>query len=351
MKIKYSFIVPVYGCEKYLESCVESILAQKGDHVFEVILVDDGSKDGGGRIADELAARDSRVRTFHKENGGAASARNFGIREARGEYILFVDGDDTVEDQLLTGVDEVLREAAETLVIFGISFDYYRKEALVRSEVLSCGHEGSFSVKELLEDYSRFFHDNALSSACNKVFPAKLLKANTLWMQEGMTLYEDYDFVLRCLAHTETVTCIARPYYHYRNDLQNAHINRRLEDIGKLRQDLRQLLQSSLTLSCDSIQLREVSANLYLQLLWQHLTVKSHPLSELEQCLTQYCEEPAFCTLLAKDVKLNAHEAQLLCLVREGKYREIDSMVKRRNAKARLKGSIKALLRFFGLRK
>ena len=65
MKVKYSFVIPVYGCEQYLEACVESILSQKGDHAFEIILVDDGSRDRSGQIAVMLARKDSRIRTFH----------------------------------------------------------------------------------------------------------------------------------------------------------------------------------------------------------------------------------------------------------------------------------------------
>lgn len=97
---KISVIVPVYKVEKYLPECIESILAQTFTD-FELILVDDGSPDNSGKICDDYAARDSRIRVFHKENGGVSSARNLGLDNARGEWIAFVDSDDWVGEKYL----------------------------------------------------------------------------------------------------------------------------------------------------------------------------------------------------------------------------------------------------------
>lgn len=91
--MKLSIIVPVYKTEKTLERCVRSILSQDfGD--FELLLVDDGSPDSGGALADSMAHKDSRIKVFHKENGGLSDARNYGLDRCRGEYITFADSDD-----------------------------------------------------------------------------------------------------------------------------------------------------------------------------------------------------------------------------------------------------------------
>lgn len=90
---KISVIVPVYNTEQYLPRCIDSILAQTFTD-FELLLIDDGSKDSSGKICDESAAKDSRIRVFHKENGGVSSARNMGLNNAQGEWITFVDSDD-----------------------------------------------------------------------------------------------------------------------------------------------------------------------------------------------------------------------------------------------------------------
>lgn len=94
-----SIIVPVYNVEKYLRKCVESILAQTFAD-FELLLIDDGSKDGSGKLCDEIAATDPRIKVFHKENGGPSSARNYGLDMASGEYIAFVDSDDYIDSDM-----------------------------------------------------------------------------------------------------------------------------------------------------------------------------------------------------------------------------------------------------------
>lgn len=91
-----SVIIPVYNAEKTLNRCLNSIIAQDFKD-FEVLLVDDGSTDDSGKICDEYAAKDDRFKVFHKKNGGASSARNIGLDNAKGEYITFCDADDYTE--------------------------------------------------------------------------------------------------------------------------------------------------------------------------------------------------------------------------------------------------------------
>ena len=100
MTPKISVIVPVYNTEQYLRRCIDSVLAQTYQD-FELLLIDDGSTDSSGAICDEYAARDSRVRVFHKVNGGVSSARNVGLDNARGEWVTFVDSDDYIEENFL----------------------------------------------------------------------------------------------------------------------------------------------------------------------------------------------------------------------------------------------------------
>lgn len=95
-----SVIVPIYNTEKYLVECVESIREQTYSNI-EIILVDDGSTDASIEICDEFSKKDSRVRVFHKENEGSAVAKNFGIQQSKGEYIILVDSDDIVSDKMI----------------------------------------------------------------------------------------------------------------------------------------------------------------------------------------------------------------------------------------------------------
>lgn len=100
MKTKVSVVVPVYKVEKYLNKCVDSIINQTYREL-EIILVDDGSPDRCGEIIDEYKGKDSRVKVCHKENGGLSDARNFGMKLANGEYTIFVDGDDWIEETMI----------------------------------------------------------------------------------------------------------------------------------------------------------------------------------------------------------------------------------------------------------
>ncbi|MBY7659044.1 glycosyltransferase, partial [Lactiplantibacillus plantarum] len=91
--MKFSIIIPVYNSEKYIEKCVSSI-TQQTHQDLEIFLIDDGSTDNSGNICDELSKADSRVKTIHQENGGTSKSRNTGLKEATGDYVMFMDNDD-----------------------------------------------------------------------------------------------------------------------------------------------------------------------------------------------------------------------------------------------------------------
>ena len=95
-----SVVVPVYNVERYLGKCLESIVRQTYANI-EIVLVDDGSTDSGGQICDFYANKDSRVKVIHKKNGGLSDARNRGIEESKGKYLIFVDSDDVIDETLV----------------------------------------------------------------------------------------------------------------------------------------------------------------------------------------------------------------------------------------------------------
>ena len=118
-----SIIVPIYKVEKYLEQCVESIIAQTYGN-WELILVDDGSPDQSGRIADQYASQDSRILVIHKENGGLSDARNAGLEVATGDYITLVDSDDYIHPQMLELMLQAAGDGEEDVVICGYEMVY-----------------------------------------------------------------------------------------------------------------------------------------------------------------------------------------------------------------------------------
>ena len=113
-----SIIVPIYNVEEYLPQCIESVLAQPFTD-YELILVDDGSPDNCGKICDDYAKIDRRIRVMHQDNAGPSGARNSGISIARGEYILFLDGDDYMKDSTLEGVIGLLQDNHDVDILPG----------------------------------------------------------------------------------------------------------------------------------------------------------------------------------------------------------------------------------------
>lgn len=107
--MRFSVIVPVYKVEPYLHRCVQSVLEQSFEE-FQLVLVDDGSPDRCGQLCDEYAQRDDRIKAIHMENGGVSAARNRGLEEASGEYIVFLDADDALAPGFLKAADRILRE-------------------------------------------------------------------------------------------------------------------------------------------------------------------------------------------------------------------------------------------------
>lgn len=125
--MKFSIIIPAYNVADYLENCVESILKQTYDN-YEIIIVDDGSTDETGKVADELLTQSKQINVVHQSNGGASKARNTGMKRATGDYILFLDGDDFWSDShFLKQIASELTIELVDVIIFGYSY-YYDNE-------------------------------------------------------------------------------------------------------------------------------------------------------------------------------------------------------------------------------
>ena len=135
----FSVIIPVYNVAPYLRSCLDSILDQ-GWTALEALLVDDGSTDESGAICDEYAARDSRVRVFHRENGGPFAARCYAVGQAKGDYCVFVDSDDQLLPGAFETLDAAIRASGADCLIYGARRETPGGELHVVSPPALCGH-------------------------------------------------------------------------------------------------------------------------------------------------------------------------------------------------------------------
>ena len=122
----FSIILPVYNVEEYIEDSINSLLSQTYEN-FEIIAIDDGSKDKSGQILDVLALRDERIKVIHKGNGGVSSARNLGLDKAIGEWIIFVDGDDALRHDALSILAECIEQCPEADLI---SYGFYKVNSI-----------------------------------------------------------------------------------------------------------------------------------------------------------------------------------------------------------------------------
>lgn len=212
--MKYSVIIPAYQCETTLETTVSSI--QKcGLTDFEIILVDDGSRDGTPALCDRLATEQVNVRCFHKSNGGVSSARNLGLAEARGDYIWFFDSDDLVDPDSMERATQIIDEHAPDMLIFGMRFESYKNGSLIDYRERYYSEEKLISRTDLDNLFNDLFQCNSLSSSCNKLFNKSILAEHHISFDETLFIMEDFLLVLQALDFCKTVYMLPEAIYRY----------------------------------------------------------------------------------------------------------------------------------------
>lgn len=205
-----SVIVPVYNTEKYIRECLDSILVQSLGN-FELILIDDGSTDGSGKICDEYADKDSRIKVIHKENGGRSSARNRGLDEATGHYICFIDSDDTVK---ITFLERLFRRIIKCNAELAIcDFDAARLTPASKTYD-AFGVMSSDDCRQWL--YDHYSRENVLMVAtCNKMYKKEIFR--DLRYPEGK-IHEDEFVIGPILNRIQTAIFINEKLYNYRDN-------------------------------------------------------------------------------------------------------------------------------------
>lgn len=212
-----SIIIPIYKTEMYLNRCLDSVINQTYKNI-EIILVDDGSPDSCGKICDEYAIKDSRIRVFHKENGGVSSARNLGILEANGEFIAFIDSDDYVELDFISYLYKLIKDYKVDMSICGYCFhDGERKQYTI-------GNENLLSKEAALKQL--FYRTSYQGFLCNKLFSKKVITDNNLWLNESITICEDLLFVFQYMMCINQVIYGSLSKYHYVLNTNSAYYSR-----------------------------------------------------------------------------------------------------------------------------
>lgn len=213
---KISVIVPVYNVEKYLRRCIDSILAQTFTD-FELLLIDDGSKDSSGEICDEYAGKDERVRVFHKDNGGVSSARNLGLDNAKGEWIWFVDSDDVINPNI--DLSSVLTNISDEDYVLFNGEEFSDDEDI--NQALFC--------KDFKVDKSYDKNEFLLKYVCHNHFllwyKRSLIEKYGIRFTEGMKVAEDEEFQLKYLIICSHPIKVDGTLYFYRIRRESAMNN------------------------------------------------------------------------------------------------------------------------------
>lgn len=203
--IPISVIVPIFNMEKLMRKCLDSILAQTFTD-YECLLIDDGSKDGSPAICDEYAAKDSRFKAFHKPNGGLSDARNYGLAHAQGEYTIFFDPDDWVDEDCLKDMYAKAKETNADLVMCDyFNEDPYRRQ-YTKQTPTSLNHDN------LLKDV---ITGKIYGYTWNKLLKKDLYSRYQLQYPKGMYGCEDQYTMCALLKNAIKVTYLPKAYYHY----------------------------------------------------------------------------------------------------------------------------------------
>lgn len=205
----FSVIVPVYNVEKYLKECVDSILSQTFKD-FELILVNDGSKDSSPAICDEYAKKDSRVKVIHKENGGQSTARNMGVEKASGEFAVFLDSDDLIADEHF--FEDVKQTADEETDI--VLFRYCKYYGDRTDEYgITLANLDTENKAELLRELVK--RDAFFCSCWSKCTRMSVLKENNIVFDTSLSC-EDMDWYYNVVSKANNFKVIDKPYIYYR---------------------------------------------------------------------------------------------------------------------------------------
>lgn len=211
-----SLIVPVYNVEKYINDCLTSIINQSFED-YEVVLVDDGSTDTSGYIADTYAQKDERISVIHKENGGLSSARNAGIQACTGEYLFFIDSDDILDTECaLEKIASCLRETKPEVLLFPPK-EY--DETL--TNIVISHDEGKWQQNKIynsLDILDELYYENSpwVTMAMTKIINKDFCIANSLYFVDKI-YHEDDEWISRTLNCNPKVAFLYDPVYGYRH--------------------------------------------------------------------------------------------------------------------------------------
>ena len=248
-----SIVLPTYNVREFIPQCIDSLICQTYENL-EIIIIDDGSTDGTGPLCDVLAQKDARIRVIHKENGGTHTGRNLGIKEATGQYIMFLDPDDWLDPETFRELMEKIREYDPDVIRFSYVREFPDHSALKENtflpEDLCEGEDCKKICRQTLglvgQELRHPENMNYLSSACFAVYKKSVIEENGLefFNIHEIATFSDGFFNIRFLQKANRFLYVDKPYYHYRKFSSGAATTRYREEFLARQMRLFQMLQT-----------------------------------------------------------------------------------------------------------
>lgn len=209
-----SIIVPVYNAEKYLEKCIESIQKQLYQNI-EILLIDDGSLDTSGEICDSFAKTDSRIRVIHKANGGNTSARRTGLEAATGEFVVFVDADDAISDDLVSDLLYEIKKSDADVVISNVTKSFSYGDIEVKNRILPGTYEKCQYIVRNMFYYKDTEEFGVLPYLVAKMYRYDFICNGFESIGDSVQYAEDRALMFWCILNAKKTRFIDKSYYRY----------------------------------------------------------------------------------------------------------------------------------------
>lgn len=231
--ILLSVIIPAYNCANTLTKTIESIVAS-GLTDYEIVIVNDGSADNTSDVCNTLCSRYSFIKYTEQVNSGVSAARNKGISISTGEYLMFFDADDTAKETGFSECVDTIRKEKPDILVYGMSFDYYKNGKLYRRDDLVPEQSGMLNKKQIQEAFEYLYNTNSLTPVWNKIYKKTLISDNNILFNTDYFLMEDFLFSLECLKVCENIYCLPKALYHYKQSENEKNAFNRLKRIDDL---------------------------------------------------------------------------------------------------------------------
>jgi glycosyltransferase involved in cell wall biosynthesis len=231
-----SIIIPIYNSEIFLDKCIQSALNQSYKNI-EIILVNDGSIDSSKEICDNYSSIDNRIKAIHKNNGGLVSSRKAGLKASTGDYILYIDGDDWIELNLIENyINQALKHNADVVLSSHIINLEGREDILMNplpSGVYDKDKLNSMIYPKMLYT-GKFSQFGIFSYSWGKLYKREVLFKNQLSVDESITIGEDALCLYPTLLDSDVLVILEQPYYHYRQRADSLIKTLRKIEISKM---------------------------------------------------------------------------------------------------------------------